>query len=204
MVLSHLDAKLAHPFHIAEPIAATTGTPTGSEMLGANEGLGAWIGCAGTWLEQVRRIQHQVLERGGGRAWSLECRCSDRAGWTLLVRVTQCALEVLGCSHVEATGAVDSSRKFHRVVWKCSNATDGSDPNEGCGLLNRCCWELRINCCWWWPLWVQLMGLVLWNPIGNPQSHLEEHALAMRPVLRVLSVLPTTAVDAAAALDLHS
>jgi len=53
MVLSYLDAKLAHLFYIVEPIAATslgdpTGTPTGSEILGANEGLGAWIGSTGT------------------------------------------------------------------------------------------------------------------------------------------------------------
>ena len=27
------------------------------------------------------------------------------------------ALEVLGC-YIEQTGAVDSSRKFHRVAWK--------------------------------------------------------------------------------------
>jgi len=31
-----------------ESVASATGTPTGSKTLGANEGLGAWIGCAGT------------------------------------------------------------------------------------------------------------------------------------------------------------
>jgi len=48
MVLSYLDTKLVYLFYIVEPIATTTGTPTGSEILGANEGLGAWIGCTGT------------------------------------------------------------------------------------------------------------------------------------------------------------
>jgi len=53
MVLSYLDTKLVYLFYIVEPIATTnlgdpTGTPTGSEALGANEGLGAWIGCTGT------------------------------------------------------------------------------------------------------------------------------------------------------------
>jgi len=48
MVLSYLDTKLAYLFYIAEPIATTTGTPTGFEMLGANEGLGAWIGSTDT------------------------------------------------------------------------------------------------------------------------------------------------------------
>jgi len=53
MVLSYLDTKIAHLFSIVELIATTsfyspTGTPTGSEMLGATEGLGAWIGSTGT------------------------------------------------------------------------------------------------------------------------------------------------------------
>jgi len=48
MVLSYLDTELVYLFYIAEPIATGTGTPTESEILGANEGLGAWIGCAGT------------------------------------------------------------------------------------------------------------------------------------------------------------
>jgi len=48
-----LDTILVYLFYIVEPIAATslgdpTGTPTGSEILGANEGLGAWIGSTGT------------------------------------------------------------------------------------------------------------------------------------------------------------
>jgi len=53
MVLSYLDTKLVCLFYVVEPIATTclvdpTGTPTGFGMLGATEGLGAWIGCAGT------------------------------------------------------------------------------------------------------------------------------------------------------------
>jgi len=49
MVLSYLDTKLVCLLYIVEPIATTslgvpTGTPTGSKILGANEGLGAWIG----------------------------------------------------------------------------------------------------------------------------------------------------------------
>jgi len=48
MVLSYLDTKLAYLFYIVEPIATTTWTPTGSEILGANEGLGAGIGSTGT------------------------------------------------------------------------------------------------------------------------------------------------------------
>jgi len=45
MVLDHLDAKLVCLFCIVELSATTclggpTGTPTGSETLGANEGLG--------------------------------------------------------------------------------------------------------------------------------------------------------------------
>jgi len=53
MVLSYLDAKIACLFSIVELTATTsfcspTGTPTGSEVLGANEGLGAWIGSTGT------------------------------------------------------------------------------------------------------------------------------------------------------------
>ena len=52
MVLSYLDTKLVYLFYVVEPIATTslgdpTGTPTGSEILGANEGLGAWIGSTG-------------------------------------------------------------------------------------------------------------------------------------------------------------
>jgi len=48
MVLSYLDAESACLFCIVESVASATGTPTGSKTLGANEGLGAWIGCAGT------------------------------------------------------------------------------------------------------------------------------------------------------------
>jgi len=53
MVLSYLDTKLVYLFYIVEPIATAslgdpTGAPTGSEILGANEGLGAWIGSTGT------------------------------------------------------------------------------------------------------------------------------------------------------------
>jgi len=48
MVLSYLDTKLVYQFYIVEPIATTAGTPTGSEILGASEGLGAWIGSTGT------------------------------------------------------------------------------------------------------------------------------------------------------------
>jgi len=45
MVLDYLDAKLVYLFYIVEPIATTflgvpTGTPTGSETLGSNKGLG--------------------------------------------------------------------------------------------------------------------------------------------------------------------
>jgi len=48
------------------------------------------------------------------------------------------------------------------------------------------------------------MGLMLWNPIGNPQSCLEEYKLPIQLVMRVVSVLPVTAVNAVVALDLHS
>jgi len=46
MVLSYLDTKLVYLFDIVEPIATTslgdpTRTLTGSEILGASEGLGA-------------------------------------------------------------------------------------------------------------------------------------------------------------------
>jgi len=44
MVLSYVDAKLVYLFYIVEPVVTTslvdpTGTPIGSEILGANEGL---------------------------------------------------------------------------------------------------------------------------------------------------------------------
>ena len=53
MVLSYLDTKIVYLFSIVELTATTsfytpTGTPTGSEVLGANEGLGAWIGSTDT------------------------------------------------------------------------------------------------------------------------------------------------------------
>jgi len=53
MVLNYSDTKLAHCFIHVEPIAtaclgARTGTPTGSKMLGATEGLEAWMGCTST------------------------------------------------------------------------------------------------------------------------------------------------------------
>jgi len=57
----------------------------------------------------------------------------------LLLRLGQYTLEVLDCSYIEAIGAVESSRKFHRDVWKYSNTPVASNPNEGSGLLNRCC-----------------------------------------------------------------
>jgi len=48
MVLSYLDTKLVYLFYIVEPSATTclgdpTRTPTGSEILGANEGLGVAV-----------------------------------------------------------------------------------------------------------------------------------------------------------------
>jgi len=53
----------------------------------------------------------------------------------LIVRLGQYTLEVLG-RYIGATSAVDSSRKFHRGVWKYSNTPGAGDPNEGSGLLN--------------------------------------------------------------------
>ena len=40
-------------------------------------------------------------------------------------------------------------------------------------------------------IWRQM----LWNPIGNPQSCLEEHVLPIRPVLRVLSPLLSVLIE---------
>jgi len=57
----------------------------------------------------------------------------------LLLRLGQCTLEVLDCSYIEAIGAVESSGKFHRAVWKYSNTTGAGDAsNEGSGLSNQC------------------------------------------------------------------
>jgi len=53
----------------------------------------------------------------------------------LIVRLGQYTLEVLDCSYIEAIGAVESSRKLHRDVWKYSNTPVAGNHNEGCGLL---------------------------------------------------------------------
>jgi len=126
------------------------------------------------------------------------------------VRVTQCtlsgALEVLG-RYVEATGAVESSRKFHRVVWKFSNTTDAGDPIL---MTDRPVESMLLE-----PPNQLLLLVALGGPIGPVgwscwsdrgcgiqwkfHRGVWKNILPIRLVLRGLSILPATAVAAAVA-----
>ena len=110
----------------------------------------------------------------------------------LLLRLSQCALEVLG-RYVELIGAVDSSGKFHRAVWKHSNTTDAGNPNEGSGLSNRCCQWHRID-----PLevsgcYAEQTGAVESN--GNPQGWMKGYSTPTAPLLPVIESPAPTALE---------
>jgi len=86
---------------------------------------------------------------------------------------------------------LENSTELYRNIN--SNATVAGNPNEGSGLLNRCCYWHQIQCLGGLVDPVYIDGSSLWNPMEIPQSRLEEYILPIRPVLRVLSPLATGA-----------
>jgi len=111
----------------------------------------------------------------------------------LIVRLGQHTLRVLGCYYIEATGAVESSRKVHRVAWKyqfqyncCRRSQWGIQPVESMLLVapNPTPWRASRSYLYRWIKAVEL---------EFPQSRLEEYMLPIRPVLRDLPL--TTSAD---------
>jgi len=99
---------------------------------------------------------------------------------------------------------VESSRRIPRrqSVFPMEHST-GIDLVGAICHSNRCCQSHRIDALEVWidPMceWDRDCGRFQWN-----STEVHGRIIPMQPVLRVLSVLSATAVDAAAALDHHS
>jgi len=114
------------------------------------------------------------------------------------------ALEVLG-RYIEPTGAMESSRRiFHRVVW---NIPIQLRPSI---LMGDRAYRIDASSSTESISW--RAGSILYIYMGDRGCGIQwkstesfgRISIPIRPVLRVLSVLPATSVNAVVALDLHS